>query len=519
MSYLQRLLGQSSSLSLDEERHWGEAYSLTTTSGERISPETALRISTAWACTRLIAESVAMLPAIVYERLPDGGKKRAGGHPLYSLLHDQPNRKQTAFEFTDMMQMHAITRGNAYAKIIPGPRGVVDKLIPIHPDRVRIEDISEDAVRYIVTERDGTEKPYLDDEIFHIRGLTLDGTNGVSVITYARETMGLAIAAERYGARLFRNGARPGGFLRHPGQLSTDAQERLRNQFEEMTARENQHRVGVLEEGMEYQQTSFTPEDSQMLQTREFQAEEVCRWFRVPPVMVGLTSKSTSWGSGIAELSQGFVTYTLMPWLVRWQQVFSRDLILATEKYFVEYITEALLRGDIEKRYRAYSIGRQWGWLATNEIRGAENLNPKKNGDDDYLTPMNMSKENLSVVEPLEQGDVEDQEDEKPKPPPAGAHYEKLVRESAGRVARKEGAALRRAADKFGKNWWPAVEEFFGTHGAFVSQAVCVSTETAQLYVDMGIKRLFVLGAGALDGWEEQRAAELAALILGMEVR
>lgn len=525
MSFLQRLLGQSSSLSLDEERYWNQVYSLVTTSGERVTADSALRISAAWACSRLISEAVAMLPAIVYKRLGDGGKERASGHPLYNVLHDQPNRKQTAFEFVDMMQMHVLNRGSAFAKIKSGPRGPIDRLIPIHPDRVTVEDIDEETVRYQVVERDGSTKTYLDDEIMHVRGLSLDGTQTVSVMTYARESMGLATAAEKYGARLFKNGANPGGVLQHPGQLSEDAQIRLSDQVARQTTGENQHKLLVLEEGMKYEKVAFTPNDSQMLQTREFQAEEVCRFYKVPPVMVGLTSKSTSWGSGIAELSQGFVTYTLMPWLVRWQQVFSKDLILASEMYFVEFVTEALLRGDIEKRYKAYAVGRNWGWLATNEIRKAENMNPKSNGDDDYLVPGNMSlqDQNNALYPDQNQGQPVDQKQNGSGHIPSfglkgwEGHHGRLVRESARRVARKESLALVKAAEQKGEEWWEQVESFFEAHVDFVSQAMAVSTETAQAYVDLGVNRLFMNGREALDGWDQKRAAELAALTMGME--
>jgi hypothetical protein len=314
----------------------------------------------------------------------------------------------------------------------------------------------------------------------------------------------------------------------------------LRNQVEAATSGDNQHRLMVLEEGLKYEKTAFTPNDTQMLQTREFQAEEICRFYKVTPVMVGLTSKSTSWGSGIAELSQGFVTYTLMPWLVRWQQVFSKDLILASEKYFVEFLTDALLRGDIEKRYKAYAIGRNWGWLATNEIRRAENMNPKKDGDDDYLVPGNMSEqgagnrdEGTGMGEPvpgkkqkaapgLEEDGGQDGQDGQdgqaqgqPQRPPQ--HYQRLVRESAGRVARKEAAALRRTAGKPGDTWRDEVEGFFESHADFVSQAMCISVETAQVYVDIGLKRLILNGREALEGWEQTRAAELAALTMGVE--
>lgn len=493
MTFLQQLLGQTSSLSEKEERMWNDVYALTTNSGVRVSADNALKISAAWACCRLISETVAMLPHIVYKRLDNGGKERATAHPLYGLLHNQPNNLQTSFEFTDMMQMHALLRGSGYAKIISGPRGPVDRLIPIHPDRVLLtEQIAEDRIRYKISGTDGSVQTYLDDEIFRLPGLSLDGVNSVSVITYARESMGLSLAAEKFAAKLFGNFSRPAGFLKHPGHLSPEAQEKLRNQSEQMTGGENLHRIGVLEEGMEFQPVTFTPEDSQMLQTREFQAEDICRWFRVPPHMVGLTSKATSWGSGIQELSQGFVTYVLMPWLVRWQQVISKDLILASETYFVEFLTEALLRGDIAKRYSAYAIGRNGGWLATNEIRKAENMNPIEGGDDDYLTALNMKRSvdmNNSPADPQQNG----------------AHYQKILRESAGRVVRKELAAMTRAAERENNDWESAVNAFYKDHADFVAETMCIPQGNAVLYAESGRRELLKQGPAALVGWNQRR--------------
>jgi HK97 family phage portal protein len=498
MTYLQRLFGQTSSLSPEEERFWTESYALRTNSGIRVTADSALKISAAWACCRLISETVAMLPHIVYKRLGNGGKERATSHPLYSILHDQPNQRQTSFEFTDMMQMHALLRGSGIAKIKSGPRGPVDRLIPIHPDRViATEEIDEDRLRYKIVEKDGTINTYLDDEIFNLRGLSLDGVTSVSVISYARESMGLTLAAERFGAKLFNNYSRPGGFLKHPGHLSTEAQNRLREQTEEMTGGENLHRMGVLEEGMDWVPVTFTPEDSQMLQTREFQAEDVCRWFRVPPHMVGLTSKATSWGSGIEELSRGFVTYVLMPWLVRWQQLISKDLIIASESYFVEFLTEALLRGDIQKRYSAYAVGRNGGWLSTNEIRKAENMNPIEGGDDDYLTALNMKR---SI-------DIENQSTDD-----SNAHYRQILRESAARVARKEVAAMTRAAEREENDWYSAVDAFCKNHVEFVAQTMCIPFETAAKYVESGRKALTENGPAALAGWENRRTVELMRL-------
>lgn len=514
MSYLQRILSASSSLSADEERFWTNVYAPVTAAGIPVSPDGALKISTAWACGRLIAETVAMLPRIVYRRLGDDAKERATGHPLYTLLHDQANRRQTSFEFVDMLQMHAIFRGNGYAKIVEGPRGPVDKLIPVHPDRVEVEEVDEDVLRYVITEKNGQKKTYNDDQIFHLRGLSLDGATGVSVVTYARESFGLTLAAERFGAKLFANYSRPGGFLKHPGSLSEDAQARLRNQMESMTSGENVHRLGILEEGMEFQPVTFTPEDSQMLQTRMFQAEDICRWFKVPPVLVGLTSKSTSWGSGIEELIRGFVTFTLMPWLIRWQQLISKDLIVASQTYFVEFLTEALLRGDLEKRYNAYSIGRQGGWLSTNEIRRWENLNPVDGGDDDLLTPMNMRQNNdpaepQNEAQPDPEPDPEDDTD-------SNAHYRQLLHESAARVVRKEVAAMTRAAKRSDDRgaWASAVNEFFSNHAEFVAQTMCIPSDLAASFAARGRQELLITGPTAMDGWENKRVARLATMAM-----
>ncbi len=502
MSFLLKLLGQDgpeNSISADEERFWINSASVMTSSGARVSADTALRVSTAWACTRLISETVAMLPHIVYKRMSNGGKERANDHPLYDILHDQPNKRQTSFEFTDMLQMHALLRGSGYAKIISGPRGPVDKLIPVHPDRVLdVEEVDDDTLRYKILDRGGQVNTYLDDEIFELRGLSLDGVKTVSVMTYARESFGLSIAAENFGAKLFRNYSRPGGFLKHPGHLSTEAQDRLREQTERQVSGENLHRLGILEEGMEYQQVTLSPEDSQMLQTREFQAEDVCRWWRVPPHMVGLTSKATSWGSGIEELSRGFVAYVLMPWLVRWQQTISKDLIIATEQYFVEFLTEALLRGDIEKRYNAYNIGRTGGWLASNDIRRFENMNPIPGGDDDYLTALNM-KRSL---------------DSNGNPNSGNAHYQQIVQESAARVVRKEVAAMTRAAERKDNDWYSAVDEFCKSHVEFVAQTMCIPFVTAILFVESGRKELTDKGPMVLAGWANRRTSELIRLSL-----
>lgn len=471
-----------------DDRWYGGAASQSI-AGVNVSADTALKLSTVWACVTLLAETVATLPLVVYQQASDG-KQRATNHPLYSVLHDQPNQTQTAFEFWLMMMAHLLLRGNAYAFILPGARGFADQLEPIHPDAVAVEKLENGRLRYLVQQKDGTRKPYTQDDIFHLRGLSLDGVTGVSVIRYARDTVGLGMAAEHYGSRFFRNDSRPGGVLQTDKKLTPDAANRLKVGWESAHSGGNQHRVAVLEEGMKWQQIAIAPQDAQYLETREFQAEDVCRWFRVPPHMVGLTSKATSWGSGIEQMSIGFVTYTLLPWLVRIKQAISRDLILATDRYFADFVIEGLLRGNITDRYTAYATGVQWGWLSPNEIRRLENMNARPNGDS-YLTPLNMTTGTPNGTPNGEQR--------------RATHYRLLAEESAGRLVRKERAAVTRITER--NEGATALEEFYSGHRQLVAQTLRIDGIHAGMYckAQMG-------SVGQAGGWTNNDEVLIATL-------
>lgn len=467
-------------------------------SGIAVSPDTALKISTVYACVGLLSETIASLPIVVYRYLENEvGRERARNHPLYYVLHDQPNDIQTAFDFVQMMQAHALLRGSGYARIKAGARGFADQLIPYHPDNVRKEKLPNGNVRYMVKDDGVTEKPVNNEDMFEVGGLSLDGWNTVSVVSYARDSFGLNLAAERYGSRFFRNDSRPGGILTAEGALKGDAAKRIKTEWESLHAGGNQHRVAVLEGGLKWQQVGISPEEAQFLGTREFQAEDVCRWFRVPPHMVGLTSKATSWGSGIEEMNIGFLAYTLRPWLSRWTQAIKRDLILAPQTYFADFVVEHLLRGDIQTRYNAYAVGRQWGWLSVNEIRQYENLNPVTGGDQ-YLKPLNMVDVNAPAAGPV-----------------GTAHYRLLAEESAARLVRKEIAAMSRAAND--ENRWDAVTKFYQDHIFLVSQAMCISTKKAAAYCFRGRDEVLEKGTSALSDWEPRRVLELADLALERE--
>jgi hypothetical protein len=242
----------------------------------------------------------------------------------------------------------------------------------------------------------------------------------------------------------------------------------------------------VLEDGLEWKAVGLSQKDAQFLESREFQSEDIARWFRVPGHMVGLTAKTTSWGSGIEQLGIGFVTYTLMPWLTRWQQGISRDLIIAPNVYFVEWLVDALLRGDQTSRYGSYATGRQWGWLSPNDVRRYENMNPIPGGDD-YLTPLNM--------QPVGAGGA------------SSGHYQQLLNETASRIARKETAAL----SKHRPDWPESVAEFYRDHGAFVSQTLHIPAADAAAYVAQ--RQAQILLAGGPDAVATQEAAGVAQLL------
>lgn len=349
-----------------------------TAAGINLSGDAALRISTYFACVRALAEDVAKLPLHLYRRLPDGGRERVIDHPAARVIK-RPNDFQTGFRWRETSQAHLGMRGNAVARVVRY-RGEVRQLIPIHPDRVQIR---QEPRNLEVVYRVGTDE-YRRPNILHVPGLSLDGYRGVSVAKYARETLGLAAATERHGATLFGTGALFRGILRHPTKFKDDAAaKRMRQSFEE--ARTG-HGSPLLEEGMEYQQMSMTAEDSQFLGTREFQAGEIARWFRMPPHKLGFRSGEKY--NSMEHAALEYVTDTLLPWLIRWEEECNAVLLGPAERdeLYFEHNVAGLLRGDLKARYEAYRIAILSGFMNRNEARKMENWNAAE-GLDEFLEP------------------------------------------------------------------------------------------------------------------------------------
>ncbi|MCM8710811.1 phage portal protein [Clostridium sp. SYSU_GA19001] len=367
----------------------GEDLNVSSRAGVVVNEETAMRISAVYACVRVIAETVASLPLPLYKRLPRG-KEKATYHPLYTVLHDMPNSDMTSFSFRETMMTHLLLWGNAYAQIIKRGNQIAE-LWPLHPAYVRVER-EPGTNKLIYRYTGGTQEiVYSSEQILHICGLSFDGIKGLSPISMARETIGLAQATEEFGSRFFSNGARPGGILQHPGIVKDP--ERLRKSWEEVyKGVQNSHKIAVLEEGMTYKEIGIPPNDAQFLETRKFQLNEICRIFRVPPHLIGDLERATF--SNIEHQSIDFVVHTIRPWLVRWEQAIQKALIPEEERalYFTKFTVDGLLRGDFKTRMDGYAVGRQNGWYSANDIREFEDLNPipEEMGGDLYLVNGNM---------------------------------------------------------------------------------------------------------------------------------
>ncbi len=358
-----------------------------TGSGATVTPNSAMRVATVYACVRIISGAVATLPLHIKRRVDERTREDASDTPIWTVLRKKPNRWQTPSQFRRMLQAHLLLRGNAYAMIVRSRR-LVQELIPLHPDRVEVKQDDDLGLEYSYTRQDGRRIRLAQTEVFHLVGLTLDGVHGVSAISYARETIGLSLAMEDHGATTFRNGARVRGVLKHPNKLGPEAVAHLKAGLEEFrSGGEQEGKNLILEEGMDYARIAMTAEDAQWIESRKFSRTDIAMFFGVPPHMIGDTEKSTSWGTGIEQQSIGFVAYTLEDHLTMWEEAINRDLIGAEEPLYARFNRAALVKGDIKARWEAYVKGLQWGVYSPNEIRALEDQNPRDGGDVFYPPP------------------------------------------------------------------------------------------------------------------------------------
>lgn len=334
-----------------------------------VTPSTAEGISAVYACVSAVSETIASLPLAVYRRT-DTGREKAPDHPLYRVLHDQPNERQSALEFREQMTAHMLLRGNAYARIVRGNDGQVRQLLPLHPDRVRILELENGRIGYEVTDSAGKVQRLTMDEVFHLRHRSDDGVTGISPIARARQVLELANAEAEHGLDTFNNGSKLLGVLKAPGRLNT--QQRLA--IKEAWATYKAGGTPVLDDGLDYAPVSMTLEDAEWIAARQFSVEECCRLFRVPPTIVGDLRHGNY--SNTSELFRQFVTLSLRRHLLAWEQAISRQLLTEAGRrtLFAEHGVEGLLRGDSTTRASFYESAISNGWMTVDEVRDLENL-------------------------------------------------------------------------------------------------------------------------------------------------
>jgi len=409
-----------------QNRTVGSSYTFLmggSTSGKPVNERSAMQMTAVYSCVRILAEAVAGLPLHLYKYTDSGGKAKATDHPLYLLLHDEPNPEMSSFVFRETLMTHLLLWGNAYAQIIRNGKGEVVALYPLMPNKMTVDRDSNGQLYYTYQRSneeahtmEGSSVKLKPSDVLHIPGLGFDGLVGYSPIAMAKNAIGMAIACEEFGAKFFANGAAPSGVLEHPGTIKDPS--RVRDAWQsQFGGSSNSGKVAVLEEGMKYTPISISPEQAQFLVTRKFQINEIARIFRVPPHMVGDLEKSSF--SNIEQQSLEFVKYTLDPWIIRWEQSMMRVLLSLDEKkeFFIKFNLEGLLRGDYQSRMNGYSIARQNGWMSANDIRELENLDriPAEQGGDLYLINGSMlplgSAGAYADINPTETEETETNED------------------------------------------------------------------------------------------------------------
>ncbi|TKV19548.1 phage portal protein [Citrobacter sp. wls613] len=373
----------------------------TSSSGKVVTADKAIALSAVWACVRLLSESVSTLPMKVYQREPDGSRKLAQNHPAYQLLCRRPNTEMTPSRFMLMVVASVCLRGNAFVeKKMIGNKLV--SLVPLLPQCMVVKRLDSGELEYTFTEK-GVKRVIPVKNMMHIRGFGLDGVCGMMPMSVGRDVFGAAMAVEESAAKIFENGLQSSGYFASKNVLTKEQRERLRKNLTAFAGSKNAGKSMVLEADLTYQNITMNPEAAQMLQSRSFSIEEICRWFRVPPFMVGHIDKQSSWASSVEGMNLLFLTNTLRPLLVNIEQEIARCLLNGDEDLFAEFSVEGLLRADSAGRSAYYTTALQNGWMSRNDVRRLENLPPIEGGDiytvQLNLTPLEDLKQNSQAAQ------------------------------------------------------------------------------------------------------------------------
>jgi HK97 family phage portal protein len=513
-----------------------------TDAGLRVSELTALQVTTVWACVSLVSSAIGFLPFHIYEQTTsaDGrrSKRLAPDHDLYDLVRYEPNPEMTSFTFRKTLQAHLLLWGNGYAEIERDAGNRIVALWPRNPYRTRPyrigspmvlngEQFPAGALVYKTTEGteeqtevylaapQGPERTIAPADMIHLPGLSLDGRLGQSVIQTARQAVGLSLATEKYGAKYFGNGARPGGVIQHPGKLTPESREVLRRSWQEAQGGENAHRVAVLEQGMTWKEAANAPEEAQFLQTRQFQKHEIASIFSVPPHMIGDTEKQNR--ANTEQIGLEFVTYTLGPWLEAWQQEMKRKCFpkvgRTANKFFVKFETRQLTMPDAEGLRNFITTVKQWGVGSTNDVRELLDWNPiDQPAADELWQPVNMQALGASEPPAATGGG--------PQPTQGQASLGRLIkaylplfRDALGRFLRRE----ERDSGHFRRTFLPLFSSLAG------EIAAAAGTEFSREIEPVSEQRFLLEYLNVMEaragGWKASEAESIADRELGRAVK
>lgn len=454
---------------------WGALLN-PTSAGIDVTPETAKRFSALFACIKIPSETLGSIPIFGYKRLPNRGKEIIPEDRIYKLLRLRPNRWQTSAMFRQQMFAHALSWGNGFARIRRDRAGLPNELQPIHPSLVEtkvaygVEGLPDGTVYYKVATPSGATEIVRKRDMFHLVGITDDGITGYSPIAALRESVGLGVAAETFGASFFGNGATPAAVIEYEGVIGENEREAFRQSINKLyKGPRKAGQVAILDQKMKWKPIGIPVKDAQYIELRRFQVEEIARVYRVP--LYKLQDHTHSTFSNVEHLAIEFVTDCLLPWAKRFEEAVLRDLFndeATIEEYsderFVEFLFDGLLRGDIQTRYGAYATARQWGWLSINDIRRFENMNPIGPDGDIYLTPLNMipAGEEDAQLKALMKG--KDEPAKKPKQPDAEEEPAKEPQADDGERGRAEAARVRQCfRGAMREAWQRAVRKEIGS--------------------------------------------------------
>jgi HK97 family phage portal protein len=474
--------------------YWYNPLGTGSAAGVRISAETVKGLASVLACVNIISRNVAMMPCKIFTYVASGGKKVVPHHPIYDLLLSRPNPRHTAFEWFQIMQGWYELRGNAYSEIVPGKRGAVDQLLPMHPDRVKVEKLSNGRLRYVYDDPlTSRTRNLVEEEVFHLRNWSDDGAVGQSTIAMAKDVFGVGLAQQDYSARFLKNDATSRLVLTGTNLKNKQDQELLRESWQSAQTGANRHKTAILPVGVDVKTISVSPKDALLLDSRKFSRIEICSIFGVPPHLIGETEKTATYAS-VEQFNIMFAVQCILPRLVNWEQTIQRDLIL-DDRYFAKFSMAALMRGDNATRANFYMAGFNNGWFNQDDIREMEDLNPTDSpGAQTYFRSANIVPlEQVTAPAPVLPEDEDDEESETADPetdpsaddgeqPEAAARLRLMASSAADRCVRKEIAALRRLGRDCARA--EEISAFYDQHSRFVAEVMKLDVAAVRKHLE-----------------------------------